>query len=379
VQAEVHPLPSRKGRFKILIPGLLLLERKTGVYYVRKTFRRHRIPDLFESLLVTEKECGKVKAKAMAEDKVQQHQALYLGDQAVSSKRFESKTAGEVIDEILATLTPTMRRRTRTNHEYYLGILKKRFGHLPIARITEPLFQEWIIELRRRGERRTFFDFAKFLNLVFSYAERQRYVSHAVKLENPDGKYVQKGRMFTREELTRLYDVMGEDLRDQFVLANDMMRLREVLYLTWERVDLSTGIITLRAEDVKTGSKTGKGRSFKISSRALARLIARRSRQKGTSPYVFPSPKDPSRPQHQNSKAWAAAKKAAGIRGRARWHDIRHTALTNALLVAKCSPMDVAEYAGVAIQTIQRVYLHSTAETTANVAGAAQVFDIEEV
>lgn len=357
-----------------MIPGLLLRERKTGIFYVRKTFRRHRIPDLFESTHCEKKGM----AKTIAEDLVQKHLATYLSGSAHEAKRFDAHSVGAVIDEILATLTPTMRKRTQQNHVFYLGALKKKFGHLPIARFSEPLFIEWILEMRARAERKTFFDFAKFMNLVVHYAFQRRYIAHEFKLKNPDGKYQQKGRMFTKEELEALYDAMGEDTRDQFVLANDMMRLREMLYLTWDRVDLSTGIIVLRAEDVKTGTKTGRGRAFRISSRSLARLIARRTRVGDGSPFVFPSPTDPKRPQHQNANAWATAKKKAGIKGKARWHDIRHTALTNAL-ASGASPMMVAEYAGVAIQTIQRVYLHATAETTSNVAGTAQIFAIDEV
>ena len=59
------------------------------------------------------------------------------------------------------------------------------------------------------------------------------------------------------------------------------------IFLTWDRIDLETGKLTLRAEDVKTGSKTGKGRVFFVSPNALERIRARRKRDKTESPYVF--------------------------------------------------------------------------------------------
>lgn len=44
-----------------------------------------------------------------------------------------------------------------------------------------------------------------------------------------------------------------------------------------------------------------------------------------------------------------------------------------ALLDAKADPVQVSEYAGVSLRTIQRVYLHSTSEKTKSVAHALSV------
>lgn len=50
---------------------------------------------------------------------------------------------------------------------------------------------------------------------------------------------------------------------------------------------LETGEWTLSAERVKTGSKTGEGRSFIISPTALSRLRARSLRMAGSSAWIF--------------------------------------------------------------------------------------------
>jgi integrase len=190
-------------------------------------------------------------------------------------------------------------------------------------------------------------------------------------LSDPKSK---AGRLFTNAELSALWDAMSEDMRDQFVLAFEcFMRLREALLLTWDRIDLNTGKLTLRAEDVKTGSKTGKGRSFFVSPNALTRLRAKYANQVEPSPYVFPAPGLPDQPRNQNKNAWTSVKRKAGIKGRARWHDIRHTSLTKALLEQELNAAQVSEYAGVSLRTIQRVYLHSNEELTKNVANALSI------
>jgi integrase len=209
------------------------------------------------------------------------------------------------------------------------------------------------------------------MNAVLNYAHSQAWgPSKLVKLPNPDA-ITRAGRVYTESEIESLWAVMGEETRDQFALCFEcMMRLREALYLAWDRINLETGEITLRAEDVKTGSKTGRGRSFIASPMALARLRQRRAETRSS--YVFPNPKG-SGPIRSNKTAWRAAKRKAGITGRARWHDLRHTALSRALLDARVNVVLVSEYAGVSIKTLQRVYLHSDSSKTATVADAVSV------
>lgn len=357
-------LASQK-RFVSIEPGLVL-NTETGIFYARKTFRRYRIPDLFESTRETKIQ----RARAKRDQLVADHMGKYLKGEQTGLSRKHGKTAGAVIDEILETVTPTRRKGTQANHAIYLGELRKEWGRWDIGRITLSAWTEWLKSFRSGKRRKTFADYAKHMNLLMRYAYRQRYVSHLLVLPNPDPRS-NAGRVYTSAEIQALWKAMGEETRDQFALCFEcFMRLREALYLTWDRVDLSSGVIWLRAEDVKTGSKTGKGRAFVISALALARLKARRKRIKG--PWVFPRP-DGKGPAHSNKKAWITAKRKAGISGRARWHDLRHSALSKALLESRADPIMVSEYAGVKLTTLQRVYLHSTHEKTAEVSRAIRI------
>ena len=184
----------------------------------------------------------------------------------------------------------------------------------------------------------------------------------------------------------RLWNVMADDLRDQFILGYEcFMRKLEIFELEWTRVNLSNGALYLGPEHVKTGSKTGKGREFTLTPHALQRLRARHERRDPKSPYAFPSATNPLRPVQTNQRSWRTAKKNAGIRGRAFWHHLRHTGLTHAILGDPALPEEerrkhvrsieiVSQYAGVSIPVLERTYLHGRKEHTASVATAVSLF-----
>jgi integrase len=89
-------------------------------------------------------------------------------------------------------------------------------------------------------------------------------------------------------------------------------RLREVLHLKWEHVDLERGLLFL--PESKTGRKT-----VILNAPALAVL----SRLKRLGPYVIPGD-DPEKPRADLKRPWLAVSKRAGLDG-VRLHDLRHT------------------------------------------------------
>jgi integrase len=89
-------------------------------------------------------------------------------------------------------------------------------------------------------------------------------------------------------------------------------RLREILHLRWEHVDLERGLLLL--PDSKTGRKT-------IVLNAPALLILQGLSR--TSRYVIPG-EDPERPRSDLKRPWAAVSARAGLKG-VRIHDLRHT------------------------------------------------------
>lgn len=89
-------------------------------------------------------------------------------------------------------------------------------------------------------------------------------------------------------------------------------RLREILHLEWQHVDIERGLLLL--PDSKTGRKT-------IVLSALCVALLRAAPRAG--PYVIPGA-DPSAPRADLKKPWAAIQRHAGLEG-VRLHDLRHT------------------------------------------------------
>src|SRR5499433_3714002 len=89
-------------------------------------------------------------------------------------------------------------------------------------------------------------------------------------------------------------------------------RLREILHLRWEHVDLERGLIFL--PDSKSGRKT-----VILNAPALAVLNG----LERIGPYVVPGD-DPEQPRHDLKRPWDAVTKRASVTG-VRLHDLRHT------------------------------------------------------
>ena len=137
-------------------------------------------------------------------------------------------------------------------------------------------------------------------------------------------------RFLSREEIARLHHTLDRYARGTASQAQqaDIIRL---LLLTGCR---KGEIVRLRREEVKGDrlelhdSKTGP-RTVWLNAPAMQiieRLVA-----EGGSPWVFPSPKDPSRSRHAGLPLWYRVRREAGIAD-ARLHDLRHTVASQAVL-----------------------------------------------
>lgn len=340
----------------------LWLHKPTGMYYVRKRMKGKK--PLFKKTGYTSRTKAKTKAQ-------------YLMAEWLGNKRPESQVIlfGEFAEGYLGHLEKTkLRPRTKEQARIYIRELIEEMGANDIRHIHEGFFEEWLADFRLRKSRTTFMDYAKYLSKVMKHAYRKQVIERLPEFPNPDPPK-KTGRVYTREEIEALLQVATPQLELQMRLClQGFMRLREMLFLTWERIDLSSGLIRLGAEDVKTGSKTGEGREFYLHP-DLNRLLAQhQGRQKRPSRYVFPSPQDPEKPTWSNKTAWRKAKRKAGIERKARWHDLRHTAISWALTGPKpVNPLMVSYYAGVSLRTIQRVYLKVKPEHTRDVATCIEI------
>ena len=151
----------------------------------------------------------------------------------------------------------------------------------------------------------------------------------------PTAKHVAKAKRFTR-----ITPSAAAALR---LLLFTGCRLREILHLRWEWVDVERGSLFL--PDSKSGRKT-----VILNAPALAVLNG----LERIGPYVVPGD-DPEQPRHDLKRPWNAVTRRAGLSG-VRLHDLRHTYAS------------FGAGSGLGLPIIGRLLGHTQAATTARYA-----------
>jgi integrase len=142
------------------------------------------------------------------------------------------------------------------------------------------------------------------------------------------------------------------------------MRDKEIRTMQWERMDLFSPDPYLIVGDSKTDA--GTGRTIPLNSELLAAMVDYSkwytSRFGTIQPdwYVFPfgkpRPKDPTRPVTTLKTSWGNAKKRAKVQGR--WHDNRHTFITELAESGEASDETIRDIAGHVSKQMLKHYSH---------------------
>ncbi len=201
------------------------------------------------------------------------------------------------------------------------------FGALRLDRIGRPHVERWFDAMSRKTP-----GAANIALVVLRQIVSAAKVAGHVGTDPVAGVRPNPGRKMTRflsaEEITRLHRTLDRlvEERPSRLPQADVVRLllltgcrkSEILTLRWSEVDSDM----LRLAEAKTGPRT-----VWLSEAAQA-IIARRPRM--GSAFVFPSPRDPARPQSRNLGLWQRARREAGIED-VRLHDLRHTVASQAV------------------------------------------------
>jgi integrase len=140
------------------------------------------------------------------------------------------------------------------------------------------------------------------------------------------------------------------------------MRDAEIRGLQWDRLDLHRALATVG--EAKT--EAGEGRTIPLNADVLEALVAHSKwyleKFGETRPnwYVFPAgkpqPTDPTRPTTSFKTVWAGVKKDAGVTGR--WHDNRHTFITDLAESGEASDETIRDIAGHVSKQMLKHYSH---------------------
>ena len=126
------------------------------------------------------------------------------------------------------------------------------------------------------------------------------------------------------------------------------MRQSEQFNLRWENIDLASKVLTIPL------SKSGETRHVQLNGKAISILKELKNRQVILTPWVFPSPVNPTKPRDGNAfykKIFIPAVEKAGLLGVV-WHTLRHTF---------CSRL---VQAGIPLTTVQKLAGHKDYSTT---------------
>jgi integrase len=280
--------------------------------------------------------------------------------------RLGRKLNKELFPEFLQTKeikAPGTYRRIKLCWEHFKYFL----ADLGPEDITEKWWEGLYIPAKRvDAPKRKFFNDRKTLRMYLLFLHRQGIIDRLPNLVNPDPER-NAGKVFSDDEIRRLLEHSGPDLRLQILMAVTMgMRKGEILLLALDRIDRKRRMIALKAED----TKTRKARTFAVSAAAWPLLEARLGHPSG---YLFPSRTGEARPIDKggNQTAWEGCRKRAKVRGR--FHDLRHTFLTKAFKSPGANAALICHYAGLSLEEAERTYLHFSPEDTRAVADLVAV------
>ena len=227
------------------------------------------------------------------------------------------------------------------------------FGALRLDRIGRPHVERWFDNMSRKTPGAANIALV-VLRQIVSAAKVAGHVGNdpvAGVRPNPGKKMT---RFLSAEEIARLHRTLDRLVEERTsrrpqadairLLLLTGCRKSEILTLRWSEVDGDV----FRLAEAKTGPRT-----VWLSGAAQA-VIARQPRT--ASAFVFPSPRNPARPQSRNLGLWYRVRREAGIED-VRLHDLRHTVASQA--VARGVPLPtVAKMLGHSQPTMTLRYAH---------------------
>ena len=220
------------------------------------------------------------------------------------------------------------------------------FGSKRLDRIAPAEVRRWFDDFSRTAPGNANLGLA-LLRQILNFAAARGHIDANSARDIQRNRRPVLTRFLSREEVDRLHRVLerqtGRGQRQQADIVRLLLltgcRRGEIVQLRWSELRDDT----LMLDDSKTGP-----RSVPLNSQAR-RILDRQPRN--GSPFVFPSPRDPSRPRSHNLTLWYRVRREAGIED-VRLHDLRHTVASHAVMN------------GVPVPVVSRLLGHSNVRMT---------------
>ena len=237
-----------------------------------------------------------------------------------------------------------------SGHRTASGFLRRQllpvFGSKPLDRISPAQVGQWFDRYSRiapGGANRALDILRQIMNFAAACGHVETDPTRGVRRNRRPALT----RFLSREEIARLHGILDAQTRPEGQQQADIIRLLlltgcrkgEIMGLRWSEVRDDM----LALEDSKTGP-----RAVPLGSGARA-ILNRQPR--GESPFVFPSPIDPTRPRDSCYRFWYSVRREADI-GNVRLHDLRHTMASHAVMN------------GVPVPVVSRLLGHSNVRMT---------------
>jgi integrase len=202
-------------------------------------------------------------------------------------------------------------------------------------------------ELKRHWADATINRFFAYLRRAFTLAIKDNKLSRNPVSGVTFFSESNRTRFLSADELTNLSTVLSSEAWSWVALAIETgLRQEEQFSLKWDQVDLENAVLTLPMP------KGGRTRHVPLSEGA--KTILRSFESFISSPFIFPSVRDPLKPLSPHSflrNIYRPALRRAGILG-ANWHTLRHTAASRRVM------------AGVDLVSVKEILGHRDIETT---------------
>jgi integrase len=288
--------------------------------------------------------------------------ALTVAKRLLSESGGDARSVGKILyndlrDEVLLAQS-NKSKATYDSAKYQFKKLDRFFKGLSAEQLTEQTWERYVAYSRSQEPNRQLEHDRRHYLMTAALAYKRGLLDHPVRIKKFETKE-SPGRCLTKDEADRLVSVAertSKDLHLQVLMALTMgMRKSEILKLTWDRVGFDNGLIVLRAVD----TKIRRGRTFAMSE-VVSRLLVSRARPSGEA-FVFPHRNTEGQPQNSLKTLWTEVRRLSGVK--CRFHDLRHTFLTNAFKEA-VNPALICNFAGLSLEEAQKTYLHISPEDT---------------